>query len=134
MLSLPLHSPPSAPRVKAERSQHEGENCHPPPSAPRVKAERSQHEGKHRHPPPSAPAAWERKGAGGKVRATRRAPQHRLGSAVNQTNRLNDHRAPISYTNRIKADTTNLFHLFSYAIERETVGGHICTRHEGKRD
>jgi len=70
MLSLPLHSPPSAPRVKAERSQHEGENCHPPPSAPRVKAERSQHEGKHRHPPPSAPAAWERKGAGGKVRAT----------------------------------------------------------------
>jgi hypothetical protein len=70
MLSLPLHSPPSAPRVKAERSQHKGKHRHPPPSAPRVKAERSQHEGENCHAPPSAPAAWERKGAGGKVRAT----------------------------------------------------------------
>jgi len=29
-----------------------------------------------RHPPPSSPAAWERKGAGGKVRAARHALQY----------------------------------------------------------
>jgi len=52
---------------------------HTPPSSPAAWEEKAERHTCHPmfHTPPSSPAARERKGAGGKVRATRRTPQHR---------------------------------------------------------
>jgi len=78
---------------------------HPPPSSPAAydhgttSADLGQVRG---HPPPSSPAARERKGVGGKVRATRRARQYwpcnrctpvpaRRGAAYGTRHRSSDH-------------------------------------------
>ena len=102
------HPPPSSPAAydHGTTSADLGQvRRHPPPSSPAAydHGTTSADLGEaRRHPPPSSPAARERKGVGGKVRATRRAQQYwpcnrctpvpgRRGAAYGTRHRSSDH-------------------------------------------